>query len=185
MDEITLEISLEDIEDIDEAELYKILSEAVEESLEVARDALAASVRDANLADYIQSRPVILTDPFHGMIIIDDARAETMLAAQEYGSPAWDMKPYLLNSPKAKLSKTGTPYIIVPFHSRYGYNPLNPSASKFNYAYNQAGVNKSFKTVTPNSSGWIYPARPADPVFENAKQEGHDHLLDSIENILE
>lgn len=33
----------------------------------------------------------------------------------EFGKPAWDMKPMLLNGPKARLSKSGHVYNIIPF----------------------------------------------------------------------
>ena len=36
----------------------------------------------------------------------------------ESGSPAFDIKPGLLRSPKAKRDRKGRPYIIVPFRSR-------------------------------------------------------------------
>lgn len=185
MDDITITIGLDDLEGIDENKLFQILSDAVEESLEIARDSLAAGARSHNLADYIASRPIIMTDDFHGMIILDDSRAESMLAAQERGSPAWDMKPYLLGSPKAKINKkTGEPYIIVPFHGQYGYNPLNPSASKYAYAYAQAAADKTFRTVTPKSGGWIYPATSPDPIFEAAQAEANEYLVDMVDEIM-
>lgn len=51
----------------------------------------------------------------------------------EYGKPAWDMKPMLLHGPKARVSKKGKLYNIIPFrhgtsaaHGRNTYFPTMP-----------------------------------------------------------
>ena len=48
----------------------------------------------------------------------------------EEGMPAFDQKPFMLNSPKAKLSKDGNKYITIPFkHQPYSKMTLSPKAT--------------------------------------------------------
>jgi hypothetical protein len=57
---------------------------------------------------------VIDTGKLMGRVLIDYSQNKLIKKIEE-GSPAWDMKPALLASPKAKTTKSGSRYISVPF----------------------------------------------------------------------
>lgn len=93
----------------------------------------------------------------------------------KYGVRVHDMKPYLLNSPKAKIGKDGKRYVVVPI-------PIDPT---------QRFSARIFRVVKEGSTGWIYggsksrtePYRGLKPrrvdlyVQEKLEQSGMKHRL--------
>lgn len=200
-DDISIVITLDDVPASYEAEILKQLSDAVRESLEIAKDSLVAGSRNKLLADYMGSVDILMYDNFHGEMPILDENAEKLLLQQELGTPSWDIKAALLNSPKVKqgpqpkkfhrrrkfpkTQPTGNRYIVVPFHGNFGYNQMFwPNRQGYATAYAAAGDQKSFKTVSDKSRGWIYPAQPAEPIFEDAKAAAREFLEERVEEIL-
>lgn len=59
------------------------------------------------------------------------------------GIRPYDMKPGLLRSPKARISKTGVKYLVVP---------IRTSPHRF--------AERIFRIVTSQSKGWIHPGLP-------------------------
>ena len=67
--------------------------------------------KSGEYARSIQAQYPVEGDPFRGQVFSTAPYA----AALEYGTSARDMKPSLLASPKAKTSKSGGRYLIIPF----------------------------------------------------------------------
>lgn len=109
-------------------------------------------VNDAQYAAALQ-RPEALEyptdgDPLYGRVIVNDP----YIRQAEQGKPARDLKPSLLGGPKARRSKRGGRYNIIPigFSTEGGFD-----------AWQFHGVSP-FRTVSDRSpaGSWIYPARP-------------------------
>lgn len=75
--------------------------------------------------------------PLRGAVVVDDPK----WAWIRDGVKAYDMKPGLLRSPRAKVSSKGFRYVVVPIK----VNPENPWSEVV------------FRVVTSRSQGWIYP----------------------------
>lgn len=63
---------------------------------------------------YIQNIKVVDSGKMEGTVLLDYSK-DRLIKMIEEGSPPFDMKPDMLNSPKAKTSKKGTRYITIPF----------------------------------------------------------------------
>lgn len=77
----------------------------------------------------------------------------------EFGKGAWDMKPMLLNGPKARISKNGHRYNIIPF--RHGTSAAH-------------GMNANFRTMPKNVLGQAKQLAPSFAMMmpQRAKMPG-------------
>lgn len=118
-------------------------------------------------------------DPFYGSIVVNNKSAMRI----EEGTTAWDMKPGLLGGPRARRSKKGHRYNIIPvgFPKRGGLIDTT-----LGLAIMQAHGISPFRTVSDLSpaSSWWYPAWPAIHIRDEAMGAMTAAAIQSIQSEL-
>lgn len=130
---------------------------------------LAKAIMDPKAIEY----PVD-GDLLHGRLVISSPEAIAAIERLERGAPSRDMKPALLNSPKAKVSKNNTRYIDVPIVR--GGNVLK-----------QGGMLKpDFRRVSSKSSpsSWMYPGAKANPIMAAMEHYAENSFITALEGTL-
>lgn len=101
----------------------------------------------------------------------------------EEGNESFDMKPGLLNSPKAKVSKNGQRYIAVPLpkYKNNRYNWRDRKSGRFQKTKTEGPV--EFRIVSDKSdpSSWIHPGHPGHNLIgKTLEQFKAQELTDQI-----
>ena len=105
-------------------------------------------------------------------ILLNTSRFTTAMV--EEGVPSYDMKPGLLASPKAKVSKNGQRYIAVPVSKfKQGrYNWRDRSTGRYSAGSNKGGK-VEFRIVSDSSpaDSWIHPGHKGFHFIANTLEE--------------
>jgi len=170
----------------DQAELEAAIAQAVYSTLEQARDTLANSVSTSELSEAIMESEITLDNYYSGRLELN-SDADEMLAQEEKGVSAFDIKRGLLASPNVKAGKFGR-YITVPFKgNNRGFNPLKLGRRLSDRAFATYGDGEaeSFKRVSDQTPAykWIHPGIKPHYVFDKVQMDASNNLHTQILDI--
>lgn len=118
-----------------------------------------------------------------GTVTLDTERF--IVGMVENGVPSFDMKPGFLKSPKVKVSKNGSRYMVIPISntSNGKYNWRDQTTGQFKKS--TSGVKgKEFRVVSDKSApdSWIFPSVEGNHFIEKTLNTFDDNQFDNMIN---